>query len=302
MKRLLVLALLAAALPAIVYAQTTGRPFGDPSAPDIIPQDDSVGPVANTGAEFKFDDGFYQKIQNLIDAEPRAGDPGVFDGVRYYDVILVVSRDDGDDRDPDEVARENKEDVVKRLGLLGARDVVAAETLSFVTASIPVAEVPGFSLHEDVYKLGDGELHVESDVDLARDAIGATMRQLATSAGRSVDGTGVRVAVIDTGINHTSAFGDRIVDRVTCDDNKCGDSSKPIYGIINDKIVPSHGTVVAQILGASGLTTNNGIAPGVEILDIRHGSTASSPGAYMFWIEATDPFNHVLEPFVVEIP
>ena len=38
---------------------------------------------------------------------------------------------------------------------------------------------------------------------------------------------------------------------------------------------------------------------GTATVTIGQGTEA---GAYMFWIEATDPFNHVLEPFVVQIP
>ena len=72
----------------------------DTGVPDIIPRDDGVGPVANTGAEFKFDDGFYEKISGIMEEPPMPGDPGVHDGIRYYNVVLVASRDDGDERDP----------------------------------------------------------------------------------------------------------------------------------------------------------------------------------------------------------
>ena len=283
MKRALLLAALAVVLPAIVYAQTTGDQFGDTAVPDIIPWDDSVGPVANTVAEFKFDDGFYEKISRIMEEPQLSGDPGVFDGVRYYDVILVVSRDDGDDRDPDEVARENKAALVKRLELLGARDIVAAGALSFVTASVPVAEVPGFSLHEEVFKLGDGEIPVVPEVDDARATVNASVGLITTAAGRSLDGTGVRVAVIDTGINHTSAFGDRIIDRVSCTGSQCNDFSGPIYASPDRRAWTSHGTQVAQVLGASGLAANNGIAPGVEILDVGGVSDALSLARALDW-------------------
>ena len=82
------------------------------------------------------------------------------DGERYYHVMIVVPRDDGDSRNPDETATENKDAVVKRLKALGARDILAAESLPFVTASIPVGDVPGFSLHDEVYRMGDGDLPV----------------------------------------------------------------------------------------------------------------------------------------------
>ena len=86
-----------------------------------------------------------------------------------------------DDSLSDETAKENKDAIVKRLELLGAHDIIAAESLSFVTASIPVTDVPGFSLHEEIYAVGDGELPVISDVDTARHTIHATSCLLYTS-------------------------------------------------------------------------------------------------------------------------
>ena len=269
MKRALLLAALAVVLPAIVYAQTTGDQFADPAVPDIIPRDDGVGPVANTVAEFKFDDGFYEKISRIIEEPQLSGDPGVFDGARYYNVILVVSRGDGPD--PDMVARENKDALVERLEALGARDIAAAESLSFVTASIPVAEVPGFSLHDEVFKLGDGEIPVVPHVDTARVTIDATAERITTAAGRLLDGTGVRVAVIDTGINHSSAFNGRVVDRAHCNPTSCSNYNGIITSdIANDRT--THGTRVAQVIAASGLGANNGIAPGVQLLDAIYDS------------------------------
>ena len=162
MKSSLLLFTVIFSLSLLTYTTSSTSPtFGDGintlnAMGGIEPPDDApIGPVGNTGAEYKFDAGFYQKIQDTILEEPHDGDPGVYDGERYYNVVMVVSRDDGDERDPDEVASENKDAIVKRLKLLGARDIASAESLSFVTASISVADVPGFSLHEEVYGLGD---------------------------------------------------------------------------------------------------------------------------------------------------
>ena len=268
MKRALLLAALAVVLPAIVYAQTTGDQFADPAVPDIIPRDDGVGPVANTVAEFKFDDGFYEKISRIIEEPQLSGDPGVFDGARYYNVILVVSRGDGPD--PDMVARENKDALVERLEALGARDIAAAESLSFVTASIPVAEVPGFSLHDEVFKLGDGELPVFPEVDVARTTVDAAVGQITAAAGKSLDGSGVRVAVIDTGINHSRAFNGKIADRILCTVGNCMPFDGVIGRVSGDQLQTTHGTKVAQVIAASGLAANNGIAPEVELLDVMY--------------------------------
>ena len=134
---------------------------------------------------------------------------------------ILVSRNDGDGRDPDETAEEDKAAVMKRLELLGARNIVSAELLSFVTASIPVADVPGFSLHEEVYRLGDGELPVTLEVDTARRTIHATNDEIRSAADSSLDGTGVVVAVIDEGINHDTALNPKVSERVKCDNTGC---------------------------------------------------------------------------------
>ena len=268
--------------PAIAISQTGEfeESFESDVIPGgIIPDDDTIGPVANTGAEYKFDDGFYQKIQELINTEPIDGDYGVYDGERYYDVLIVVSRDDGDDRTPDETAKENKDAVVKRLNILGAKNIFAAESLSFVTASIPVSDVPGFSLHDAVYALGDGEIVITPEVDTARQTIHATDDEISQAVGRSLNGSDVRVAVVDTGINNIY-LNDKVIDRIYCKDGTCREqpadiiigqnpdwpNSGPEYGTQ----WASHGTQVAQVLAASGMSANNGTAPEVELLDAMY--------------------------------
>ena len=265
------LPVIAVLLPSIVFAQNTGD-LESSIISDIEPVDNTVGPVANVGAEYKFDEGFYQKIQDLIKETPQEGDPGVYDGTRYYSVILVVTRDDNDDRTGDETAKENKDALVKRLELLGARDIVAAESLSFVTASIPVGEVPGFSLHNEVFKLGDGELPIFPDVDTARVTIRATPADLPLAHNRQLTGNGIVVAVVDTGINSVH-LNDRVRERIYCPDGTCWAENGLIMGqsmydlgVLNST-TSTHGTQVAQVLAAAGMLNHNGIAPGVTLLD-----------------------------------
>lgn len=254
--------------PTHSVSQTSDGSVDGSGIPNEIepPVNSPIGPAGNTGAEYKFDIGFYQKIQDLIQDEPREGEPGVYDGERYYNVIMVVSRDDGDDRNPDETARENKDAIVKRLELLGAHNITAAGSLSFVTASIPVADVPGFSLHEELYSVGDGESPVAFEVDTARRTIHATAEEISTAAGSSLNGTGVIVAVIDTDINHRTALNPKVLKSISCFNDGCNvtPGSRPSPGVME----ATHGTKVAQVLAASGLPNNNGIAPGVRLLDI----------------------------------
>ncbi len=194
------------------------------------------------------------------------------DGTRYYDVLIIVVRDDGDnDRDADETARENKDAIVQKLDLLGARNIAAAESLSFVTASIPVADIPGISLYDEVYAMGDGEIPVTLEIDTARGTVHATSNEIRTATGTNLDGRGVLVAIIDRGINHNIAFNDRIADRVECDDTCEPATAASVIGVNSTNALSpaftSHGTHIAQVLAASGLPAHNGIAPGVELLD-----------------------------------
>ncbi len=198
------------------------------------------------------------------------------DGTRYYDVLIIVTRDDGsDNRDADETARENKDTIVQKLDLLGARNIAAAESLSFVTASIPVAKVPGISLYDEVYAMGDGETPVTLEIDTTKETVHATPNEIRTAAGTSLDGRGVAVAVIDSGVNHNTAFNNRITDRVECSSGMCSPATAAsVVGFNNGAVssaFPSHGTQIAQVIAASGLPAHNGIAPGVNLLDASIG-------------------------------
>ena len=268
---LFLIAALALLLPS---AAQTGDGTGPepPKVPGgLLSGNDTVGPVGNVGIQSKFDDGFYEKISGLLqdDAQGRRSDTPSEE--RYYSTIIVVSRDDGDGRNADDVSRENRDAVVNRLNLLGARDIVAAELLSFVTASIPVNEIPGFSLHGEVYGMGDGELPVTLAVDTARVTIHATADEIRASDGTILNGSGVVAGVLDTGINHPVALNGKVIGRVSCDKDGCVTSTTmDVTGSDNPvNETTSHGTQVAQVLAASGLPMHNGIAPGVELLDVN---------------------------------
>lgn len=258
---------------------------------DHLPSN-TTGPVGNVDGSYKFDDGFYNKIQEMIHTEPQNGAPNVYDGKMYYDFIFVVPRDDGDQRHPDEVAAENKAALAKRLYDVGALDIRQGEILSFVTASVPVIELPGLSLHDEIFGIGDGALAVVADVDMARMTINATPEELTTRSGTVLNGSGVVVAVLDTGINHAS-LNDKIVKRAMCNDAGCNISS--VANVKDDYVVPnvspfaaltfdiSHGTQVAQVLAASDLPQHNGIAPGVGLLDVHRGGTSTSVAHALDW-------------------
>ena len=243
-------------LPITIYAQTDIEP--DPDQP--------IGPVTNVGLEYKFDPGFYDKILDIMDDPVIEGDPGVFDGTRYYDTILVISRGG---IDGDLTAKQNKESLLIKLNEIGARDIYVAEILSFITASIPVGQVPGISIHDEVYALGDGELKMIVNDDISRRIINAN-KSVINQIQNGLDGSGVIVSIIDTGIKHPS-LNDKVKKRNYCTYDSCWNgtmllnNTHPI-GFLNHEN-STHGTRVAQII-ASNI---GGIAPGVDLLDVMWG-------------------------------
>ena len=229
---------------------------------------------------YKFDVGFYQKIQDLTQQQTttRGSDSSTNNGTRYYDTIIVVVRDGGDGIGNDEVARENKDAIVEKLKLVDARNISPGTSLSFVTASIPVDEISNLSTHDEIYKLGDGELEIHPNVDTARGIIHATAGEIATTSGRNLNGSGVTVAVLDTGIRHDDAFDNQTIQHVECFTASSGTGlEKHCLDKLENTITSdvgslygttTHGTKVAQVIAASGLGYHNGIAPGVNLLDV----------------------------------
>jgi subtilisin-like proprotein convertase family protein len=264
--------------PVVSVAQVTINDVGssDLSYMDeldgLLPVNNTMGPIGIVDTAYKFDDGFYKRIQEIITAgqlQQQGGDFGVYDDIRYYNVIIVVSGDDNNNKDSDTVIQENKDAIEKRLKAIGARDIVKAKTLSFVTASVPVMAIPGFTLNEQVYQIGDGEQKVVTAVDTARNTINASPDALTTN-NIELDGTGITISIIDSGINHTS-INDKVADRQFCHniDSCRPQQSSDIKDPTDTTAYSTHGTKVAGIIAATGLDNNNGIAPGVNLLDAQ---------------------------------
>ena len=124
---------------------------------------------------------------------------------------------------------------------------------------------------------------------MARETIHGTDDEISQAVGRSLNGSGVRVAVVDTGINNIHLNG-IVEDRIYCNEGTCRKQSADIITGRNPDWPnsepergsqwASHGTQVAQVLAASGMSANNGIAPGVELLDARYGDGTSSGMQY----------------------
>ena len=245
-----------------------------------LEQQHAEGEASANDALGKFEDGFYDKIQGLIhetatvdiqipgDVQGKNhGYPAARDPVRYYHIIIQI------DGDGEEEVRLNKRSAVDMLEAAGARDIVPADVLSFVTASVPVTEISGLSLLGEVHMLGDGEIPTISQTDTARQTIRAATADLAGFSENIINGSGVTVAIIDHGIYHVN-LNSKVDARIYCPTGSCtidgGSNPTTLSEGELDKLLSNnavHGTLVSQIVAASDLPAYNGIAPGVRLLD-----------------------------------
>ena len=237
------------------------RAFAQIQFPELKPPSKGTVDEPVEGVHEKFDAGFYEKIQTLV------GVPGQGISVRtdsdageYYDVVIVVATHDAEGND---ISEYNKDVVEAKLLDVGAQNIFVAERLSFLTASIPISTINAFSLHGEVYGMGDGLILASTEVDTARVTINATAASL-----DGADGTGVTVAVIDTGVNHP-LLNDK-TSHVTCGPGSCSEFSD-IQSIHDpdDSNKVSHGTSVAHIIATSGGTAHRGVAQGVDLISIH---------------------------------
>ena len=214
----------------------------------------------------KFDDGFYEHVLALqVDAaQGQAGWQRSADS-NYHTVVIAVTKYDENGRD---VSAENKNTVVDILEQAGARNIAASETLSFITASVPVGNILELSWHGVVHRLGNGEALSLPTIDTMRATIGAMPDDLRRLDGTIVNGSGVKVGVIDSGIKHPQGINDKVIGRAACDRYSCrSTSAQSVIGSGPDNQQTSHGTSVALIIAGYGFSQNNGIAPGVGILN-----------------------------------
>ena len=234
---------------------------------DTFAQIDAIDNVNAT----KFDPYFYDKVRSMIGGEISGADA---DDDGLYNVIMVVNGQD------DNTIQSNKDSLVKLLKEIGAKDIRPAMVLSFVTADIPIQEIPKITTIAQIMQIGDGELDTELLVDKARKTIKAMPSNVRTAHNTTFTGNGVKVSVIDSGIN-SIYLNDKVIKRSYCKDdckikNGIITKTKHNVGTLNDKL-SNHGTIVAGVIAASGLPKHNGIAPNVSLLDmITHIRTSAS--------------------------
>ena len=220
----------------------------------------------SSGDPDKFDPSFYKIVQRLVENETQTGH---LRGFTYHDIIVIVNKYDRNGMD---VSDQNKDAVVDVLERVGAQNIEASESLSFVTASVLVGSILEVSEHGSVYRMGDGEFPATPTIDTLRATIGATVDDLRRQDGTITNGSGVTVGVLDYGINHPQGINNKVISRVWCDLVGCAPASvDSVTGPDYENLKVTHGTMVALVIAGSEFSQHNGIATGVDIMDVGIG-------------------------------
>ena len=224
---------------------------------DTISESFSVLPgwalADDTGIQEKFEPDLYWKIHNLVASQSRQESTTCLAvPSTYHDIVILVATHDADGND---ISEAGKRAVTDLLTAVGARDASAAQALSFVTASVPVAAINSVLLYGEVFLIGDGQRELVHAISNAR----RTVNTASTSLG-GTGGTGVTVAVLDDGINHSSLNGKTT--HVKCTSTECTVIAD-LAGINSSNNQVTHGTAVAPVVAG-----RKGIAPDANLLDI----------------------------------
>lgn len=164
----------------------------------------------------------------------------------------------------------NKPSLLKRLLKVKGKNAVEAErSLDIVPAMVVDATPEGIEelkvhpLVEAVYP------NIEFDLTLAQSVplINADDVWELKANDISVDGTGVAVCVIDTGILPHTAFQDRIVDQKCYCYPDCCPNGQSEDDVATDTHPVKHGTHVSGIIAANG--QYKGVAPGADIVAVK---------------------------------
>ncbi|MDA7959537.1 MAG: S8 family serine peptidase, partial [Nitrosopumilus sp.] len=253
-------ALALAAVSALSGHASAQSPDSGIAAEPVVPSADEV-------AAAKFDPGFYDKVRAITDAQAQGGTGDA----RYYDVLIIVSRDNGDGVDPDQTAARNKRAVAEELESMGARDIIQGGSLSFVAASVPVHMIEQVSMMGEVYKLGDGEAEIELALDTSKATTSSTSKSIdAVPGAAGLNGSGVVVSAIERSMYNPHVFDGQVIEHIGCNigiEYRCNVSAGNIH--VRSGFGGEHGVQVAQIIGASGLPEGNGVAPGVKFINVN---------------------------------
>ncbi len=194
------------------------------------------------------------------------------DDADYHTVVILLEPDDSPDPNLQLLkhssrAEMHKLKIASQIEKLGAKNIYKAQTLSFVSADIPVESITRLSDYDYSFLIGDGETILYPALDNSKDVI--------KSEGLSFTGTGITVTVIDMGIKqeHSDLFPIPVSRQLVCADKICAPATWPnnygdsLAGIDNT----GHGTPVAGIIAGSGYydSSKKGVAPDAKIINLK---------------------------------
>jgi len=240
---------------------------------------DTQMPILDDLERSKFDSGLLEELTRKMTVHARDTEGAS----PAHNVVLVVNRtaDLVANITSQESMVENKNSLVRKLeGQLGAANVHPARTLSFVTATLPVPDILRTAQLGEVAQVGDGEKTgaLGSDSLLQRlgnldDKIAVNWYPIDWLQNLGIDGDGVKIAVVDSGVVQNADLELPLLRTVTQQVN-CIDSdmaSPPgCREAAGSKVADgrSHGTRVASIIANQDLT-NRGIAHQADIVNVK---------------------------------
>ncbi|HUT06473.1 MAG TPA: S8 family serine peptidase [Nitrosopumilaceae archaeon] len=215
----------------------------------ILVLDNLPDPKSENERKKKFDSGFYDLVQEKIQNKTQT--------TEYYDVIIMVKKVEEEGLDKKTVANNNKNKLEYVLrNHYGVTEYYKAETLSFITARVPISEIPRLADQDFVGILGDGEIEIKPlslNMDEAKISV--------NSIDVDVTGKGVIVSVLDTGIKQNPDHPDLPIPTKVIKQIRCVGVSCDPNGDTEDE--DDHGTHQAGIISGLGIAQGNmkGIAP-----------------------------------------
>jgi serine protease AprX len=183
-------------------------------------------------------------------------------------------------------------DVRKRFNAQGAKLQNDHSLINAFTVSVDSNSLAAIVADPDVTRVStDAEVAANAKPASSSDLVISNLKRV-LAIGNAFNGSGVTVAVIDSGIADVADFSGRIVG--TYDFT----SGKPVARNASDEY--GHGTHVAGLIGSTGVTTlglYGGVAPGVKLLSLRvldkkgTGRTSNVIAALEFAVANRERFN-----------
>lgn len=171
-------------------------------------------------------------------------------------------------------------DGLRRIGINGG---TLFRALPMVVVSATRAQIAAVSRLAQVRSIyGNRTLALNADTHFNKTQVERVKadRELQTrNGGLPISGRGVTVAVLDTGINSThNDLSGKVVQNVRLMDTQSAavgfQNPQPLENVVNTDLTNGHGTFVASVIAASGVSSSgkyNGIAPGAKILGLAAG-------------------------------